>query len=193
VSETGSSGTYRYHHRVRSGDEPVHARSPLRMRLALALTGLANGLAGVILFALLGSQPLTWAFAALCVIALINVVVVVHRIRQGPHYQPGPGIPPYRPLPSDQPPQLPHAPATPRTRHRRYLVMMGLCITLLILAWGWIRLYSVAAAVAMSAVAAIIPPFAAVVSNVDSPILREDEERRGDGDGDDWRGRMPGA
>jgi hypothetical protein len=70
---------------------------------------------------------------------------------------------------------------------------MGLCITLLILAWGWIRLYSVAAAVAMSAVAAIIPPFAAVVSNVDSPILREDEERRGDGDGDDWRGRMPGA
>jgi drug/metabolite transporter (DMT)-like permease len=190
VSESGSSGTYhRYHHRVRSGDEPVHARSPLRMRLALALTGLANGLAGVILFALLGSQPLTWAFAALCVIALINVAVVIHRIRQGPHYQPGPGIPPYRPLPSDQPAQPAHAPATPRTRHRRYLLMMGLCFTLVILAWGWIRFYSVAAAVAMSAAAALIPPFAAILSNVDSPILREDVDK----EGDDWRRRTPDA
>jgi len=189
VSETGSSGTYRYHHRVRSGDEPVHARSPLRLRLALALTGLANGLAGVILFALLGSQPLTWAFAALCVVALINVAVVVHRIRQGPHFQPGPGIPPYRPLPSDRPAQEPHAPATPRTRHRRYLLMMGLWFTLVILAWGWIRFYSVAAAVAMSAAAALIPPFAAILSNVDSPILREDTDK----DADDWRDRTPGA
>ena len=182
MSETGA---YRYHHRVRSGDEPVHARSPLRMRLALALIGLANGLAGAILFALLGSQPLTWAFAALCVIALINVVIVVHRIRQGPHYQPGPGIPPYRPLPPDRPAQPPHAPATPRTRHRRYLVMMGVCITLLILAWGWVRLYSVAAAVAMSAAAALIPPFAAILSNVDSPILHDEEEQ--DQEGDQWR------
>lgn len=190
MSESGSSGTYhRYHHRVRSGDEPVHARSPLRMRLALALTGLANGLGGAILFALLGSQPLTWAFAALCVIALVNVAVVVHRIRQGPHYQPGPGIPPYRPLPSDQPAPPPHAPATPRTRHRRYLLMMGLCFTLVILAWGWIRFYSVAAAVAMSAAAALIPPFAAILSNVDSPILREDADK----EGDDWRHRTPGA
>src|SRR3982074_1455913 len=51
VPQTGPTGT---HHRIRSGDEPVHARSPLRLRLGLALTGLANGLAGVIVFALLG-------------------------------------------------------------------------------------------------------------------------------------------
>ena len=158
------------------------------MRLALALVGLANGLAGVILFALLGSQPLTWAFAALCVVALINVAVVVHRIRQGPHYQPGPGIPPYRPLPADQPSRRPYTPATPRTRRRRYLIMMGVCATLLILAWGWIRFYSVPAAVIMSAAAALIPPFAAILSNVDSPILHEEENQ----DRDDWRRRGPG-
>ncbi|MBS2966675.1 DUF3099 domain-containing protein [Actinocrinis puniceicyclus] len=173
MSESGPTGIYR--HRVRSGDEPVHARSPLRLRLALALTGLANGLAGVVLFALLGSRPLTWAFAALCLIALANVVLVAHRIRQGPHYQPGPGIPPYRPLPPEHPEQGPRGPATARTRHRRYLVMMGACVLLLILAWGWIRLVSVAAAVAMSAAAALLPPLAAILSNVDSPILRDDE------------------
>ncbi len=189
MSETGSPGTYHYHHRVRSGDEPIHARSPLRMRLTLALVGLANGLAGVILFALLGSQPLTWAFAALCVIASINVAVVVHRIRQGPHYQPGPGIPPYRPVPAERPAQRPYTPATPRTRHRRYLIMMGVCVTLLILAWTWIRLYSVTAAVVMSAAAAIIPPFAAILSNVDSPILHEEENQNRD----DWQHRAPGA
>lgn len=184
MTDTGSSGTYRphYHHRVRSGDEPVHARSPLRLRLTLALTGLANGLAGVILFALLGSPPLTWAFAALCAIALINAGVVVHHIRQGPHYQPGPGIPPYRPLPAEpgRGPAQPHAQPTTRTRHRRYLIMMGLCIVLIVLAWSWVRLYSVPAAVAMSAVAAFIPPFAAIVSNAGSPILHEDEQEHRD-------------
>jgi hypothetical protein len=106
-------------------------------------------------------------------VALINVAVVAHRIRQGPHYQPGPGIPPYRPVPDERDAPGPYHPATPRTRHRRYLVMMGTCVLLLILAWGWIRLYSVTAAVAISAAAALIPPFAAILSNADSPILRE--------------------
>jgi len=108
VTQTGPSGT---HHRIRSGDEPVHARSPLRLRLVLALTGLANGVAGVIVFALLDSPPLTWAFAALCVVALVNVAVVARHIRQGPHYQPGRTIPPYRPLEPDAP-----APDAPRAR-----------------------------------------------------------------------------
>jgi hypothetical protein len=171
VPQTGPSGT---HHRIRSGDEPLHARSPLRLRLGLALTGLANGLAGVIVFALLGSAPLTWAFAALCVVALVNIAIVVRHIRQGAHYQPGRTIPPYRPLERDDPAPSPHAPATARVRRRRYLVMMGVCVTLLILAWGWIRLYSITAAVVMSAAASLIPPLAAVLANVDSPILRDD-------------------
>ena len=172
MPQTGPSGT---RHRIRSGDEPVHARSPLRLRLGLALIGLANGLAGVIVFALLGSAPLEWAFAVLCVVAAVNAAVVLRHIRQGAHYQPGRTIPPYRPLESDVTVPSAHAPAPTRVRRRRYLVMMGVCVGTLILAWGWIRLYSVTAAVAMSAVASLIPPFAAILANADSPILRDDE------------------
>ncbi len=171
MAQPGSSAA---RHRIRSGDEPTHARSPLRLRLTLALIGLANGIAGVVLFALLGSRLLTWAFALLAIVALINVAVVARHIRQGAHYQPGPAIPPYHPLPDDRPPPTAHAPATTRVRRRRYLVMMGLCVLLLILAWGWIRLYSTTAAVAMSVVAGLIPPAAAVLANVDSPIMRDD-------------------
>lgn len=173
VTRTGPSGT---HHRIRSGDEPMHARSPLRLRLALALIGLANGLAGIVLFALLHSPPLAWAFAVLSVVALINIAVVARHIRQGPHYQPGRTIPPYRPLPSDAPAPEARTLTTTRVRRRRYLLMMGTCVLMLILAWGWIRLYSVTAAVAISAVAALIPPFAAILTNADSPILHDDED-----------------
>lgn len=175
MTQTGPSGT---HHRIRSGDEPTHARSPLRLRLTLALIGLANGIAGVILFALLGSTPLTFAFAALAAVALINTAVVARHIRQGPHYQPGSAIPPYRPLDPDRPPRPARVRATTSVRRRRYLIMMGACVLLLILAWGWIRLYSVTAAVAISAVAALIPPFAAILTNADSPILHDDQPRQ---------------
>lgn len=43
--------------------------------------------------------------------------------------------------------------------------MMGTCLTLFVLAWAVVRLYSHAAAVAMSVVALVIPPFAAIVAN----------------------------
>jgi Flp pilus assembly protein TadB len=165
---------HRDHHRIRSGDEPLHARSPLRLRLGLALVGLANGVAGVIVFVLLHSAPLAGLFLVVCAVALINVAVVVHRIRQGPHYQPGPGVPPYRPVESDERPQ-PRTPATVGVRRRRYLVIMGVCVLLITLAWTWIRLYSLTAALIMSAVAALMPPLAAVVTNVDSPIFRDED------------------
>lgn len=42
---------------------------------------------------------------------------------------------------------------------------MGTCITLIVLAWFLVRFYSVTAAIAMSAVAAFIPPVAAIVGN----------------------------
>lgn len=142
------------------------------------MTGLANGLAGVILFALLGSRPFAWAFAALAFVALINVIVVARHIRQGPHYQPGASIPPYRPLDRYPSPPPAHVPATTRVRRRRYLAMMALCVLLLVLAWGWIRLYSTTAAVAMSAVAALIPPFAAILANIDSPILHDNQAQQ---------------
>ena len=51
------------------------------------------------------------------------------------------------------------------TRNRVYLLMMGGCLTLVILAWGVVRLYSVTAAVVMSVVALVIPPIAIIVAN----------------------------
>ena len=52
-----------------------------------------------------------------------------------------------------------------RTRKRRYLALMGLCLLLIVLAWNVVRLYSTTAAVVMSLVAAVIPPVAAIVAN----------------------------
>ena len=52
-----------------------------------------------------------------------------------------------------------------RRRKRAYFVMMGVCLLLIVLAWNVVRLWSVPLAVAMSVVAAVIPPAAAVVAN----------------------------
>jgi hypothetical protein len=52
-----------------------------------------------------------------------------------------------------------------QTRARRYLVIMGICLGLLVLAWGVVRLWSVPLAVGMSMVAMVLPPIAAVVAN----------------------------
>jgi hypothetical protein len=51
------------------------------------------------------------------------------------------------------------------TRKRAYFLMMGTCIGLITLAWGVVRIFSTTAAVVMSVIAAIIPPFAVVVAN----------------------------
>nr|WP_207400840.1 DUF3099 domain-containing protein [Actinomadura roseirufa] len=52
-----------------------------------------------------------------------------------------------------------------RRRRVAYGIMMGTCLVLFVLAWSVVRLFSPAAAVAMSVVAMVIPPFAAVVAN----------------------------
>ncbi|MEF2525976.1 MULTISPECIES: DUF6343 family protein [Streptomyces] len=82
---------------MRSGNEPVTARSPLRLRFWLSLWGLVWAGAGTALFAL-ADRP---GWAAFCgvvgLLAAVDLVVVVRRIRQGPHYQPGRDIPPYEP------------------------------------------------------------------------------------------------
>jgi hypothetical protein len=41
---------------------------------------------------------------------------------------------------------------------------MGTCLALIVLAWNVVRLWSIPAAVAMSAVAAVIPPVAAFLA-----------------------------
>jgi hypothetical protein len=50
-------------------------------------------------------------------------------------------------------------------RRRAYFLMMGTCLLLFILSWTLIWRFSVLAAVVMSAVALVIPPFAAIVAN----------------------------
>ncbi|WP_410786260.1 DUF3099 domain-containing protein [Kribbella sp. C-35] len=46
-----------------------------------------------------------------------------------------------------------------------YILLMGSCLTLIILAWFVVRLFSIPVAVGMSAVAAVLPPIAAIVAN----------------------------
>jgi len=50
-------------------------------------------------------------------------------------------------------------------RERAYLILMGTCLVLIALAWTLIWRYSTVAAVAMSAVALCIPPFAVIIAN----------------------------
>jgi hypothetical protein len=52
-----------------------------------------------------------------------------------------------------------------RIRKRRYFALMGVCVVLILLAWNVVRFWSIEAAVAMSVVAAVIPPIAALVAN----------------------------
>lgn len=82
---------------MRTGSEPTTARSPLRMRLWLSVWGLLWTAGGTVAFAL-ASRP-GWAAACgtLLVIVMVDLVLVVRHIRQGPHYQPGRDVPPYEP------------------------------------------------------------------------------------------------
>jgi hypothetical protein len=74
-------------------------------------------------------------------------------------------------------PRPPGSPREPgplglRTRKRAYFIMMGVCLGLIVLAWMVVDRYSIIAAVIMSVVALIIPPFAAIVGNA-SPANRQ--------------------
>jgi hypothetical protein len=149
----------------RSGDEPNHARSPLGLRLGLALFGAACGVVGIVLFAVTGHPPLVVLFAVLGVVALVDAAVVVVRMRQGPHWQPGPDVPPYHPVDPERPRRPPPRPVPMQTRAREYLILMGTCLGLLLLAWVVLRPLSTAAAVVVTLVAMVIPPAAAVVAN----------------------------
>ena len=50
-------------------------------------------------------------------------------------------------------------------RKKAYFWLMGTCIALIVLAWNVVRFWSTPAAVAMSVVAAVIPPIAVIVGN----------------------------
>jgi len=145
----------------------MHARSPLRMRLTMALIGLASAVGGVVFFTTQHATGFVVACAVIGVLALADAGVVVRHIRQGPHWQPGRDIPPYRPVEGPAPGEYPveRGPLSQRTREHVYLAMMGTCLVLVVLAWTVVRLFSPGVAVAMSVVAAFIPPFAVMVAN----------------------------
>jgi Family of unknown function (DUF6343)/Protein of unknown function (DUF3099) len=152
---------------ARTGDEPVHARSALGLRLALTLAGFVCWAVAAAIMLIAGERGLALAFGVVALLAAGNAAFVVHRMRQGPHWQPGRSTPPYRPLPEDRPrrPRAAPEPVSERIRARRYMAIMGTCLALLVLAWGLVRLWSVPLAVGMSLVAMVLPPIAALVAN----------------------------
>jgi Protein of unknown function (DUF3099) len=58
------------------------------------------------------------------------------------------------------------------SRNRSYFLLMGTSVTLVILAWWLVRLYSVTAAIIMSVVAMAIPPIAVIVANAGDEASR---------------------
>ncbi|GHA82340.1 DUF6343 family protein [Streptomyces termitum] len=82
---------------MRTGSEPVTARSTLRLRFWLSVWGLAWAVFGTVVFVLVGRPGWAAACAVLVVVVLVDMVLVVRHLRQGPHWQPGPDVPPYEP------------------------------------------------------------------------------------------------
>lgn len=149
---------------MRTGNEPNTARSPLGLRLVFAGFGLLAGLVGLVALLVAGETGWALAFGALAVVAAVDVMVIVVRMRQGPHFQPGPDVPPYEP-PHREPPASPRPPLSRPTRMRLYFALMGTCLFLFVLDGVWIRLVSTTAAVIVGAVAACLPPVAAILAN----------------------------
>lgn len=61
---------------------------------------------------------------------------------------------------------------------RRYFLVMGTCLTLVVLAWTVVRLFSTTLAIAMSLVAMVLPPVAAVLANWDTGFGPDVDGRR---------------
>ncbi|MEO3763701.1 DUF6343 family protein [Streptomyces sp. B8F3] len=106
---------------IRSGDEPVHARSPLRMRFWLALWGTLWMIAGTVFFVAVDHPVWAGVTAALALITAIDIAVVVRHIRQGSRFQPGREVPPYEPVRKGEEPHEPthHAGELHEPRRRR--------------------------------------------------------------------------
>jgi hypothetical protein len=63
-------------------------------------------------------------------------------------------------------------PQPSRRDKRLYFVLMGVCIGLFVLSWAVLDRYSTIAAIVVSAVALVIPPFAAIIANAASATDR---------------------
>jgi len=73
---------------------------------------------------------------------------------------------------NDIDPNEPAGPQPSRADKRWYFGLMATCIGLFVLAWAVIDRFSALAAVIVSAVALVIPPFAVIVANVASATDR---------------------
>ncbi|MFJ8665936.1 DUF6343 family protein [Streptomyces sp. NPDC093600] len=82
---------------MRTGSEPTTARSPLRMRFWLSIWGLIWAVFGTTAFALAGRPGWAAACGVLFLVVLVDMAMVLRRLRQGPHWQPGRDVPPYEP------------------------------------------------------------------------------------------------
>ncbi|KPI08561.1 hypothetical protein OK074_3562 [Actinobacteria bacterium OK074] len=82
---------------MRTGSEPTTARSALRLRLWLSVWGVVWAITGTAIFALLGRIGWAIAFGVLWLVITVDLAMIMRHIRQGPHWQPGPDVPPYLP------------------------------------------------------------------------------------------------
>jgi hypothetical protein len=67
------------------------------MRLWLSVWGLLWAIFGTVAFTLVGRPGWAIACGALWLVITVDLSMILKHLREGPHYQPGPGIPPYRP------------------------------------------------------------------------------------------------
>ena len=66
----------------------------------------------------------------------------------------------------------PAGPQPSRRDKRFYLALMTLCIGMFVLSWAVLDRFSSTAAIVVSAVALVIPPFAVIIANVASAVDR---------------------
>jgi DUF3099 family protein len=69
---------------------------------------------------------------------------------------------------ADQEPGGPGGPQPSRRDKRLYLVLMTICIGLFVISWAVVDRYSQTAAIVVSLVALVIPPFAVIIANAAS-------------------------
>ncbi|MET8581682.1 DUF6343 family protein [Streptomyces collinus] len=89
---------------MRTGSEPVTARSALRARLWLSVWGFVWAVFGTAVFALVGRPGWALACGVLWLVVTVDMAMILRHMRQGPHYQPGRDVPPYSP-PEGGPPR----------------------------------------------------------------------------------------
>jgi hypothetical protein len=155
----------------RSGDEPMHARSPLGLRLWIAGAGLVAAIAGIIVFALEDVPALVAVFAAFAALTVVDSAIIVRHIRAGDEYQPTPARPPYRLPDGDRQPPPPLHPPTLHRRHTLFIWTAAASLVLLINAWAWIEHFSVAWATILSIVAGLLLLFGVLTANTGSALL----------------------